>query len=248
VYLGYELLIEPQQPGEYLATFGKLGVTALELEANGAPKVTQGPGDAPGSSNLAWTMLQLPAMPEPRVVHDGDVITIDLFLDGATGERLADEIHINQPRPVPSFLPHAPTVSGIARDFSVTDAELQIIQPRVSLNSRAQISSGPAALRSVRGALIWLYFPDHGRFVLSLLPRPALGFKKAGEVRGGVLTFTLDGDTVKLECMTAIANGNAPYNLYVLRDEDWEPTSDSQKDWPGSGTVGVDELTALKQK
>src|ERR1700693_4917343 len=65
VYLGYELLIEPRQPGEYLATFGKLGVTTLELAANSVPKFPQGSTDAETANDLEWSLLPLPAMPEP---------------------------------------------------------------------------------------------------------------------------------------------------------------------------------------
>ena len=34
-YFGYELFVEQQQPGDYLATFGKLGVTPLDLAGSG---------------------------------------------------------------------------------------------------------------------------------------------------------------------------------------------------------------------
>src|SRR4051794_10016643 len=36
-YTGYELLLERQQPGKYRATFGKLGVTPLDLAAGTLP-------------------------------------------------------------------------------------------------------------------------------------------------------------------------------------------------------------------
>ena len=233
-YFGYELLLEPQPPGGYLATFGKLGVTPLDLAAG-------------SSTNLGWSLLPLPAIPDPLVMHEGEKFSIDLFVDAATGEKLIDDIRITPARMITGIIPTIPTVSGTAHDFSVSDAELQIVQPRVTLNRSLQISAGPAA-RNVHGAIVWLYLPDHGRYIFSLLPRAALGFKKAGEVRGGTIAFTLDGDSIKLECTYPIAPGDAPYNLYVLHDEDWEPTAERQKDWPTVGTVGAGELAALKRK
>jgi hypothetical protein len=245
-YLGYELLIEQQQQGKYLATFGKLGVTPLDLAAGSIQTRPQSAVDVQSSINLEWKMLSLPAIPEPRIIHDGDTISIELFVDVATGDKLIEDIRINPPRSGSSFVPPVPTVSGTARDFSAADAELQIIQARVTLNRALQVSSG-LALRNVHGTLVWLYLPDHGRYVLSLVPRAGLGFKKAGEVRGGVITFTLDNDSIKLECMSAIANGDDPYNLYILHDKDWEPTAEKLKDLPAVGTVGAAELAVLKR-
>jgi hypothetical protein len=243
VYLGYELLIQQQQPGTYLLTFGKLGLTALEIAAQ-------------SHDSTEWTMQPLPAIPEPRVVHDGETISVDLFVDAATGEKLIDDIRIDPPRAAirpATALPAAPvnrpipTVAGNARDFSATDAELQIAQPRVTLNGTSQNSATRGAA-NVRGSLVWFYLPDHGRYVLSLAPRPDLDFKKAGEVRGGAITFTVGDDSIKLECPTAIATGGAPYYLYVLHDPEWEPTAQSQKGQFAAGSVDPGEIAALKRK
>jgi hypothetical protein len=241
MYLGYELLLEQQQSGVYLATFGKLGLTPLDLSAGMR------------WSARAWTNQPIPAIPEPREIHDGETVSIDLFIDAASGEKLIDDIRIDPPRPPvihfqppPRAVRPIPTVSGTARDFSSADAELQILAAReIALNGTVQ---APLVPPSVRGALVWLYLPEHGRYILSLAPRVDLGFRKAGEVRGGTIVFTLGKDSIKLECSSEIATGGAPYNLYVLHDAEWEPTSDRQKDRPTAGTVGADELAALKRR
>jgi hypothetical protein len=264
VILGYELVLEEQQPGAYLATFGKLGLTPLELSSEMAPRLP--PNAPPGlvrsqrpinSSNWSeWTTQPLPAIPEPRLVHPGDTISIELFVDPATGEKLIDDIRIQPPRaltPARLVLPNlpanrsVPTVAGTARDFAVTDAELQLVQPRVTLNGTPQTTTGRAVANSL-GSLVWFYLPDHGRYVLSLAPRPDLDFKQAGEVRGGVITFTVGDDAIKLECQIPVATGDAPYKLYVLRDPEWEPTAQAQKGQFATGSVDPGELAALKRK
>ena len=245
-YLGYELLLEQQQTGKYLATFGKLGVTPLDLAAGSLPTRPPGSADPQSPIDLAWTMLPLSALPEPRVIDEGETISIVLLVEAATGAKLIDDIRIYPSRPVvPNNVPQIPTVSGSARDFLVSDAELEIVQPRITLDRSVQSTWGPG-FRNVRGALVWLYLPEHGRFILSLLPRPALGFKRAGEVRGGVIAFTVGGDSIKLECMNPIAGGGAAYNLYVLHDPNWEPTAENQKHLPALGTVSAAELVALR--
>jgi hypothetical protein len=253
VYFGYELLLEEQQPGTYLATFGKLNASLLEVlsilppGSNSLPQRT--------GNRTEWTMQPPSTIPEPRVVHVGDTINMVLFGDAATGERLIDDIHILAPQSIFSNLNPPPpaanrllsTISGTPRNFSAADAELQLVQPRVTLNGIPQSTAGRAG-PNAGGLLVWFYLPNHGRYVLSLTPRPDLEFKLAGEVRGGAINFTLGGDSFKLECPAPVASGNAPYNLYVLHDPQWEPTAQSQKGQFATGSVDPGELAALNRK
>jgi hypothetical protein len=89
VYFGYELLLEEKQKGTYLATFVKLSLTPRELSTGKLLGIT---------GTLAelgtWTNQPLPAIPPPRVVHDGDTISIDLFVDPATAAKLIDDIRL----------------------------------------------------------------------------------------------------------------------------------------------------------
>jgi len=242
-YLGYELLIERKPAGAYLATVGKLGVTPMDL------------ADSLFASlpiDLEWSMLPLPALPGPRLLHDGDTLSVTLFAEPESGDKLIDEIRINPPLPVSRFGPAQlpsraipiPTASGDPRAFSATDAEMQVVQSRVTLNGALKGVIG----RTVRGALIWLYLPSHGRYVLSLTPRPGLDFQQSGEVRGGAISFALDGDSIRLESFSPIVAGDSPYLLFVLHDPQWEPTSEKQKSAPNIGSVGAAELSALNQK
>jgi hypothetical protein len=250
-YFGYEVLVEQQPSGDYLVTFGKPGITPLDLAGGGNIRFSV---NQDGTTNLDWTPVPLPEIPKPSVVPSG-TISIDLFTDPATGAKLIDDIRILPPMrsmrfqvPMAARMPVAaapvPTVSGTARDFSPSDAELEIDLPRgVTLNGVRQ-SSIP--LHNVHGPIVWLYVPEHGRYVFSLTAHPGLGFKKSGEVRGGVISLAVDGDAITLESPKPIAPGDAPYHLYVLHDPDWEPVAESQKSRPGLGSVSAAELTALK--
>jgi hypothetical protein len=241
-YFGYELLLERNKPGTFLATFGKLGVTPMDLAASLSARFP---------IHTEWTLVAIPAIPEPRLIQDGETLHTDLFLDPVTGHKLIDEILINPSVPFSrsastQSTPQIPTVSGDPRDFSATDAELQILQPRAVILNGTPLGTPP--LKNVRGNLVWVYVPKHGRYVMSLAPHPGLDFTKTGEVRGGAITFTIGGDSVKLESTLPIAFGDAPYNLWVLHDEHWEPTSEAQKDHPAIGSVGAAELAAIKRK
>jgi hypothetical protein len=268
IYFGYEARVEQLQPGDYLVTFGKLGLTPLDLASRYQPSKI---------NPAEWTSQPLPAIPGPQLAHDGDVIHIELFVDAATNAKLFDDVEIGMfaPRALPGgagvifqnpvmvlappppppplamsgglVLPNGravPTVEGTARDFTAADAEMQIRQPRVTLNGAAQ--STATRTPNATGSLIWFYLPGRGRYVLSLAPRPELDFRKAGEVRGGSIKFTLGEDTITLECSNEIASGHAPYVLYVLRDPVWEPTAQAQKGQFAMGSVDAGELVKLK--
>jgi hypothetical protein len=258
-YFGYEVILEEQQPATYRATFGPLGATLMEMASMGA-------------RSKEWSIRTL-ALPESRIVHDGDVISIELMADAATGDKLIEDITV---QPFGQRLPisgatganslagqvgtrRVPTVEGPARDFSASDAEMRLTQPRLTLNGIEQSTtpqsqpglpglSSNLVIRNVTGSLVWFYLPGRGRYILSLAARPDLDFKRAGELRGGLIKFILDGDTLALECPVEIANGHAPYNLYVLRDPLWEPTAQTQKGKFAVGSVGVEELVLLKRR
>jgi hypothetical protein len=254
VYLGYDLLIESQpQADTFRASFLELGIGVMDLPVIaqfGLP--TQNPGE--------WKKLPLAKYPAPQLIHVGDVISIELWIAPDTGQKIIDEVHINEilryaltrnaappglmaRTAAAAFTP--PTVPGPAREFSADDAEMRIGQFRISVNGTPE--TPPKAATASAGALIWFSLPNRGRYVLSLAPHPALGFSKAGEVRGGVVTFTLDGTTIKLECPMAIAPGNAAYNLYVMHDPQWEPTAQAQRGDIQYGSVDIGELAKLVQ-
>lgn len=262
VYFGYELLLEEQQPGTYMATFGKLGITPLEIGASMSGWVSSGVANGSVQPATEWTMQDLPEIPKPRPVQPGDKLIIVLFQDALTGDKLFDEIEIHpQPQMVtPARIsvsnlrgtggsPTVPTVTGPARDYSVGDAEMRIAQPRITLNGEPATSSAFRPSRGAIGALVWIYLPGKGRYILSLAPRPELHFVKAGEVRGGSASFTAGADKVDkilIECSNEIVPARSAYNLYVLADPQWEPISQSQKSQIEMGSVDPGELAKLQ--
>ena len=264
-YFGYEVALEQRSTGEYLMTFGQPGMTPMEAAIEGTSTGTLAIQD--------WA-LRSTGLPEPKIVHESDKINVELTLDPAAGLKVIDEITIEAytaglPRPgaLPTpRVPVVPSVEGTARDFTAADAEMTLAAPRVMINGTLQqaqrtipppgipnaVVAGQPPIASVAqrstGALLWLYLPGRGRYILSLVPRPELDFKVAGEFRGGKAEFTVGTDLISLECNNEIAPGHAPYRLYVLLDPLWEPTAQSQKGQLAIGSVGVGELVKLKRQ
>jgi hypothetical protein len=221
MYFGYDLMIESlQQTNRFIVTIRQ---------------ITIGPEKMQLGDPAAWTMLPLPAYPAPQMVQGGDEIVLDILTNPTTGQRIVDHLRIqNRGSAVPA-------VGGIPRDFSVNDAELQIKEPQVTINGQIQGTTATAYGSTVSGPVVWFYLRGRGRYFLSLVPRAEIGFRKAGEVRGRSLAFTVEGDVFTLNCGNRVAPGSAPYNLYVLRDTAWRPSGEDSS-VPlllGSGGGGV---------
>jgi hypothetical protein len=265
-YFGYDVVMQPEQAADtFRVAFYDLSIGPLDF-----------PGTAPDSLDpSSWKKLAIPALPAPGFMRLGETVSIDVFVDPVSGRALTDRVSvasagnanrissmqmgpgsmpmmITQLRATMAQVPmlgmsRSPvTVSGTARDFSVEDAEMHIQLLRVTINGTGQERFGRS--RGAIGPLVWFYVPEHGRYILSLAPRPDLGFVKAGEVRGGVITFKVGKDEVALELAGMAASGDAPYILYVLHDPEWAPTAQGQGGAVLTGSVSARELAALNRK
>jgi hypothetical protein len=243
VYLGYDLLVEPIEGTEYTASF--------------LPLDMQDTTELPPLKD--WTSAPQAALPGPQTVHPGDNITLSLSpkLDDSVDFELAPSARpsaerrslFEQVKQVTSspFEPLPPaalrtltrTIEGPARDFSAGDPSIRIWHPQIRMNGVAVRSSIAIATTSL---LPWVYLPGRGRFILSLSPLPNAGFSLAGESRGSAIRLKVGQDTLELQSVIEFASGGFAYNLYVLAEPDWIPTSRSQRDRPLLGTVDLAEL------
>ena len=231
VYFGYDVVVLPLEGlNEY-----RLTVQPLTLTPQMASRLL-------GEDHAKWTFLAAPLLETPGTsvkaktmsmdINGGDVLALTLLKNEATGQRIIDYVTVQRGSGRPEgwrrFDEAVPRrefafASGAPRDFRVEDAELHIRDPRVSINGQLQESTignwGDEA-----GVIVWLYVPKRGRFLLSLTPGEKPGFKKAGEVRGTTLTFTVGGTAYSLVSGSRIAPGQSAFNLYVLHEPAWVPT------------------------
>jgi hypothetical protein len=258
IYFGYDLVVQPQETIDtYRVIFSNLSLAPFDL-----------PSDSPDTLDRSlWTLVPLPAMPAAQNVTAGDRLSIRVFHDDASGRELFDSLNIGPMPHMPvrdryngiewwqwahttlrngNALPYrkSATVFGDVRAFSIDDAEMRLQMGRLTINGQAE--RGFDGSNAVMGPLVWFYAPGHGRYILSLAPRPDLGFAKAGELRGGLAAFKVDRDDVLLESPAMIAPGDAPYSLYVLHDAGWVPTARTQGARVVFGSVSPRELEAMR--
>jgi hypothetical protein len=109
------------------------------------------------------------------------------------------------------------------RDYYAEDAELALTQPKFRVNGVSIAALAPMP-ESIRGPVLWVYIPGHGRYVLSPHARAQAGFESAGEASGNSLTFeSPDGNIFRIETAERVAAGSGSYTIHVLPDQGWEP-------------------------
>ena len=178
-----------------------------------------------------WKVLAPPRYPVPQIARDGDEIPLELYTTDS-GVKLMDYIRIGREDKLP------PRRKDSARDSYAEDAEFTLTQPRLRVNGTGQ-ESIPLP-ETIRGALLWVYAPGHGRYILSYAPHP--DFERAGEVAGNAAILTVEGNLLRIECAERIAPGGGVYNVYAFHDPDWLPADPQDRDRFMTGTSPAVEL------
>jgi hypothetical protein len=227
VYFGYDISIqELPEPNTYRVAFSQLTGEAVR--------------DIMGNDAASWTQLPAPDWggPAVRTIRAGEVLALDLLTNSKTGQKIVDYVSVKGP----SFDPDWSFVyeTGGANDFRSEDAALDLSTPYITVNAQTGGSTTPTGIVAY-GSAVWFYLPMYGRFILSLVPHPDLGFVKAGEVRGSTLNFTIGGDTFNVVSPKRIAPGQRAFNLYVLHDPNWQ-RSDGRTIWDGGAADSPEEL------
>lgn len=155
-----------------------------------------------------------PKYPVSQILKDGDSIRLELYSNG--GRKLVEYIHAGRSDQMVMR-------KEAAHDYYADDAELGVSHPRVRVNGIAN-DAAIISPETIRGPVLWVYVPGHGRYVVTLHSRAELGFESAGEVAGNSLTFTTaDGNVFILDSTERIAAGSGTYVMNVLPDTRWEP-------------------------
>ena len=228
VYFGYDILIDVlPQPNTYRITFSQLTSDSVR--------------DILGNDVSAWTQLPAPDWggPAVRTVRAGEVLALDLLTNLRTGQKIVDYVSVKGS----SFDPDWSFVyeAGTSQDFRAEDGVMDLNTPYVTVSGQIGASAIPTGIVA-SGASVWFYFPMHGRFILSLIPRPELGFVKAGEVRGSTMNFTSGNDMFSIVSAGRIAPGRRPFNLYVLHEPRWLPPDGNASVWAGGAADSPDQL------
>jgi hypothetical protein len=198
VYVSYAATVETLPDGTYRVSFG--------------PSSDQPAADVRGKAD--WTLLSPAQYPVPQILRDQDSVRVELY-SSSSSRTLVDYVHVGREDRM-ILRTEAP------RDYYADDAEFSVTQPRFRVNGIA-CDAVVALPETIRGPVLWVYIPGHGRYVLSLHPHPDLGFESAGEAAGNSLTFAADGNVFRIDTAERVAAGSGTYTVRVLPDLGWEP-------------------------
>ncbi len=217
VYVSYQVEVEAlAEAGAYRVTFGN--------------STDEPPADLTPRSE--WKVGSPPNYPVPQILREGDEIRLELFTH-ESGAKLVDYLHIGRPGTLTRR-------KDAARDSYAEDAEFSLSKPRLSVNGTAQASI--VFPETIRGSVLWIYVPGHGRYVLAFNRSQDLDMASVGEVTGGQMILMMDGNLLRIESSDRIAPGGGAYNVYGLRDAKWQPADPEERSRFMAGTSPGVEL------
>ena len=219
-YFAYALAFTPGAAAEtYIATFAPSGDVSRMLARWHAASLT---------------LVPPPKYPAPQIVHDGDVIELDLMVSPDGKQRLTDYIEILSHQPVPP----EPKATGEPRDFTVDDGPLTIDAENFEIQYPGVHWEG-TGFTEKPGATIWATFPGEGRYILSLVPHE--GFTRQGVIRDNEIAVNAAGGAFTLRFMAPIAGAGKSWNLYVKHEANYVPKKGNEN----SASIGIDRLDNL---
>jgi hypothetical protein len=210
-YFAYDVLVEPKNNSRAF----QVRIEPFSLSATDLAQMEVDP---------SWTYVPLLKYPLVPDVRAGDSVAIDLLENPATGQKVVDYFVFKRANAT------AGAELSPVRDLALADVHLRLDDLRISVNGSV-LDASTRVGGSISGAALWFYLPQRGRFVMSLLPHPKLGFRRAGEVTNALLSFTDGSDRYDIKSTAPIAPASGRFNLYVLRDAEWRP-SGSEVDAP----------------
>jgi hypothetical protein len=202
---GYDLWIS----ADWLTKQFKIAIRPLDsrLETSLRPN-----GPAPPESPSTF-----PRATEAQTLNDGSEFSVDLLVNQNTGVKMVDIVKVSFDRSslggdIPALRP---------RDFSADAVAMEMKDYSLFMNDEL-VTTGKSKTGS-SGALLWLYVPQRGRLIFSLVPRPDYAFEKVGTVSGNKIEFSIRGDHFAWLSSAPILREEGTWNLWVLSDPKYLP-------------------------
>jgi hypothetical protein len=171
---------------------------------------------SPLTAKVSYALVPLPKDPPPQVVQEGDTIALDLLVSPDGSRKIVDYIEVRSVR-----APAAAETTAPARDYTPDDGPVNFgfFEAKALINGEP--FNGGIGFTGKTGATLWMYAPNQGRYVLSLVPHE--GFQKSGSIRDNVIEFQSDGQKYEIRTQNLVIGTKGAWNLYVLHQPLWLP-------------------------
>ena len=202
-YFGYDLAAE-RSDSEGNCRVGVAPLSAPLAEIGGA-----------GIDAKSFTPIPLQTYPGTQVVRSGDTISLVLLTSPDRSIRVVDYVQVScKDAPLHAVAETAAKEGAPARDISVKDIEMRVVDPQITINGNhldAVVLHGSNA-----GPVVWFHIPGKGRILLSLARYR--GFAKGGTVTGSAISFQHGGDRYEIDSSQPLFQSPQTWNLYVRTD------------------------------
>ena len=169
------------------------------------------------SARTGGSFATFPKSTSPQMLDDGDAVSLDLLVNNESGVKIVDVVSVTFDR---STLRES-NLESVPKDFTLDAVALSIKGYSLTINDKL-IGKSKSSI-GCEGALLWLYVPERGRFIFSLVPREGYDFAKVAVLDENRIEFTLDGERYEWLSSASILPNGGTWNLWVLHDTSYVP-------------------------
>jgi hypothetical protein len=191
-------------------------------------------------SRTSSSFATFPKSTTPQTLDDGDAVSLDLLVNSESGVRIVDVVSVTFDR---ASL-HESNLQTVPKDFTLDAVALAV--KNYSLTINGNLVGQSKSRIGASGALLWLYVPDRGRFIFSLVPREGYDFAKVAVLDGNRIEFTLNGEHYEWLSSESILPNGGTWNLWVLHDTNYTPLFGPAVAPPRSTQKGPNVFEKLK--
>jgi hypothetical protein len=178
----------------------------------------------------------------PQTLDDGDAVSLELLVNRESGVKIVDVVKVTFDRSTlrEKYLETAP------KDFTLDAVTLNVKSYELRIDGTL-VGKSKSKL-GCAGSLLWLYIPDRGRFIFSLVPREGYQFQKIGLLDDNRIEFEFLGEFYEWTSGDSILATGGVWNLWVLHDHDYEPLFGPRRSAPGSAPKSPNVFEKLEDK
>jgi hypothetical protein len=152
-----------------------------------------------------------------QTLDDGDAVSLELLVNRESGVKIVDVVKVTFDRS--SLREGYPETAP--KDFTLDAVSLAV--KRYELMIDGNLISKSKSKLGCEGSLLWIYIPDRGRFIISLVPREGYAFQKIGLLDGNRIEFVANGEYYEWTAGESILPNGGAWHLWVLHDPDYTP-------------------------
>jgi hypothetical protein len=177
-----------------------------------------------------------------QTLDDGDAVSLELLVNPESGMKIVDVVKVTFDRSIlrENYLEAAP------KDFTLDAVTLSVKTYELTIDGTLAAKS--KSKLGCAGSLLWIYIPDRGRFIFSLVPREGYSFQKIGMLDGNRIEFVANGELYEWTAGESILPNGGAWHLWVLHDPDYVPFFGAQKTAPSGAQKGPNVFQKLEDK